>query len=71
MDCVPCGKCGELVSIRAPAGGAMNAVIFFFIVGMFQSAPLREGRLQAARAEGRRCVCFNPRPCGRGDETPR
>ena len=54
------------VSIRAPARGATRRGRILIVILLFQSAPLHEGR------HGWSCwrfgvVCFNPRPCTRGD----
>ena len=54
------------VSIRAPARGATSCRRLSGRRWLFQSAPLHEGR------HGWSCwrfgvVCFNPRPCTRGD----
>ena len=36
------------------------------VAKMFQSTPLREGR-RGRRLPGKTFLCFNPRPCVRGD----
>ncbi len=57
----PCGRgdrhtarsChAPLVSIRAPAGGAMRRLRVSLLRSMFQSAPLREGRSKARTGHG-------------------
>ena len=55
------------VSIHAPAGGATRDYKFTSFTHKFQSTPLREGRRWMTSAPYSWAICFNPRPCGRGD----
>jgi len=56
------------VSIRAPARGATDPdPVPQMWIAMFQSAPLREGRQVSLTFTVPETLCFNPRPCARGD----
>ena len=60
-----------VVSIHAPARGATLAGTARYCGEIrFQSTPLREGRLARVRCESYSMLCFNPRPCARGDARP-
>jgi len=58
---------GGSVSIHAPARGATPNPRAPRPGKPFQSTPLREGRLMAVSSPSN-SVCFNPRPCARGDD---
>ena len=55
------------VSIHAPAEGATAVKKSCWQMDKFQSTPLRKGRRGFSEHQ-RHPPCFNPRPCGRGDQ---
>ena len=59
---------GVFVSIHAPARGATPAAPAPPPPeAAFRSTPPREGRPQAPQPANARLICFDPRPCARGD----
>ena len=59
----------DVVSIHAPARGATTVGVVTTVHGhgMFRSTPLREGRPERFMQSSVDYVCFDPRPCARGD----
>ena len=67
-DRLPAGKYMTLaVSIHAPARGATHRNYSKSLDRKFQSTPLHEGRRARAPPGRDKGLCFNPRPCTRGD----
>ena len=48
--------------------GRLTFALHSLVNCLFQSTPLREGRLDAVRTPCLFLLCFNPRPCVRGDQ---